>query len=291
MASENAWKEAYGEDIDRIDALAIHARIRVVLQSICERFERARVRVLVVKGALLAHQLYESPAERPLRDIDLRVRAADLPEARSILASMGAKETRRSFVYQDALLCVDHVDIDLEAHLGPPFVSALPIDALLSRASHRTEPLGFFHWQPELHDHALLLVVNVFKDHIVHAASWSFDDLIRLSRLAAFDPDLLAARAKEAELTSVVHIVARYLATFRSDPVWEKVASRVPAARPVYAARVLDGLQKNQKESIVARARVRACADDPSRAFMGVGIGALREAEHWMNILRLRAFG
>ena len=289
MASEGAWEEAYGEPIDRIDALAIHARIRSVLASVCERFEREGIRTLVVKGALLAHQLYDSPADRPLRDIDLRIRAADLSKARALLSAMGGREIRRSIVYQDAIHCIDRVDIDLEAHLGPPFFSALSIDALLARASRRIEPLGFFHWAPEVHDHALLLLVNVFKDHVGRVASWSFDDLQRIVRQPSFDADLLVARAKEAELTTVAHVVARYLATFRADPIWNDIATCLPAARPMYAMRILQASQKSEKESLVERVMVRACADDPKRAIAGVAVGALREAESWVNVLRLRA--
>ncbi len=284
MLPNPAWQEAYGEPIDAIDALAIHARIRAVFSKIAERFERSGVRVIAVKGALLAHQLYRSPVERPLRDLDLRVRYRDLASARRTFLDLGGRETRTSSVYRDSMGCIDGVDVDIESHLGPPMFTKLGMDVVLARSRQSVEPLGFLHWQAELHDHVLLLVVNVFKDHLNRASSWSFDDLVRIVRLPEFDPELLGARAREAGLTTVTHLVAMYLATFRDDGVWREIAARIAPARRHYADLVWEHVQKDVQESIVERALVRASADSPARAVVAVGLGALREVE-----LRVRA--
>jgi hypothetical protein len=66
------------------------ARVRAqVLADILARFRAAGVDVLVLKGAALAYLVYPQPALRPMRDIDLLVRAADVYRAYALLPEIG----------------------------------------------------------------------------------------------------------------------------------------------------------------------------------------------------------
>lgn len=73
-----------------------------VLGEILGAFEAASIRVLVLKGAALAHILYPSPALRPLSDIDLLVEPGQTGHAQAVLASLGfaaeQQPTDRRFV-------------------------------------------------------------------------------------------------------------------------------------------------------------------------------------------------
>jgi hypothetical protein len=185
------------------------------------------------------------------------------------------------------VLSVDRVEVDVETSVGPPFVCTLGIDAMLARAELTDAGLGFLHRRPELHDHALLLLVNVFKDRLVDLPRWRLRDLERVARVPGFDPGVLATRAIEARATSLVHVVARHLAERCADDVWAALAERVPPARPRYAARVLAALRGDRRPSPLAwRLEVRAASDARLRAVAAVGASALRELEIATDRLR-----
>lgn len=73
-----------------------------ILAGILEAFEAASIRVLVLKGAALAHILYPTPGLRPISDIDLLVDPHDARRAQSALGSLGfhapQQPTDRRFV-------------------------------------------------------------------------------------------------------------------------------------------------------------------------------------------------
>jgi REP element-mobilizing transposase RayT len=79
-------------------------RVRTqVLSDILTCFQAAGIDVLVLKGAALAHLVYPQPVLRPMRDIDILVRAEEVYRAYALLPSIGftppqgATQTRRVF--------------------------------------------------------------------------------------------------------------------------------------------------------------------------------------------------
>jgi hypothetical protein len=60
-----------------------------VLEDILARFRAAEIELLVLKGAALAYTVYPQPVLRPMRDIDILVRAADLYRAYALLPEIG----------------------------------------------------------------------------------------------------------------------------------------------------------------------------------------------------------
>jgi len=60
-----------------------------VLERLLAEFRTRDIPVALLKGAALAHQLYDDSAERPMRDLDILVRATDLPRAAAALRSDG----------------------------------------------------------------------------------------------------------------------------------------------------------------------------------------------------------
>lgn len=65
-------------------------RVRLnLLAQVLRAYAEAGLEVRVVKGGALAHLLYPDPTLRPMSDLDLLVRPADLPRAREALSTLG----------------------------------------------------------------------------------------------------------------------------------------------------------------------------------------------------------
>jgi hypothetical protein len=117
---------------------------------------------------------------------------------------------------------------------------------------------------PELHDHALLLVVNAFKDKVVRAPRWSIEDLVRIVRRTSFDLDVFVARTVEARSTTIVWFVANWLACAHADRVWQCVRDRI-AKRPrrqVYQ-HLLASMVARAPEALATRLLARLGSDEP----------------------------
>lgn len=65
------------------------ARQRGALVELLRALDRAGVQPFVLKGAALAHLVYDDPSHRPMGDLDLLVRPAESGLAASVLAELG----------------------------------------------------------------------------------------------------------------------------------------------------------------------------------------------------------
>jgi hypothetical protein len=100
-------------------------RVRAqVLTDILARFQAAGIDVLLLKGAALAHLVYPLPVLRPMRDIDILVRATDVYRAYALLPEIGFTPPRGAHDGLDpdhhhltAVKCVaDGVSVSVEVH-------------------------------------------------------------------------------------------------------------------------------------------------------------------------------
>src|SRR5581483_5943557 len=132
------------------------------------------------KGIVTSSLLYTDIAERPMLDADVRVRPRDLEGALIAAKRAGADIVARYRAYGSAMLMFDGMQVDIETGVGPPGLCDLSVDRMFSHAE-RSHVLGFDHLIPELHDHALLLYVNVFKDKIPLAQPASLEDVRRIT--------------------------------------------------------------------------------------------------------------
>jgi hypothetical protein len=278
-----AWLELHGHPIDDLAARAYHVWGREALKDALGRLEGAGVPALVVKGAVLAYLLYDDPIERPILDVDLRVRPRDLAAAvRALTTPTGSGVGRlliASRAVETAVVSLRKFQVDVEGHVGPRFLCAMPVERLLERAVRTDEGLGFAHLRPELHDHLILLALNLFKDR--HPGGrWRLRDLQRLARLAAFDPDVLAHRAEEGRCTTIVHVVARSIAERGDDARWGEIAERISPARPRHAARVLATMRGERHPPLLAwQLEVRGASDSPARSVAAIVATALHGVE------------
>ncbi len=250
----------------------LHAAADHVLRLVIARLSEAGVRVLPVKGVVTAHLLYDEPWQRPIADVDLRIAPQHLARVREVARGAGWKELAWAPAYDNIVLEVAGIMVDIEGTVGPPGLCALSVEQMMSRALRADG-----HDVPELHDHALLLCVNAFKDKLIDASAWSVEDLVRIVRLPTFDASTLAARAREARVVALAWIVANWLATSKGDAPWAIVRERLSRRPPraIYQ-QALGSAIASAPHGYAARLLTRVAADDPRMWW-----GALRRALAW----------
>jgi hypothetical protein len=268
-------------------ALAVsvsHIVAQAALAKMLPRLEAAGIASLLVKGVVTAHELYNDPGERPIRDIDLRV----VPERFEDLLRVARQErwTLRSCSkpYRNVVIGLGNVEVDVECAVGPPGLCALRVGDMLGRAVWIRPPRGGPAMRkPELHDHAVLLCVNLFKDKLTRAAPWAVTDVLRVAALPAFDGDHFIARARASDVASIAWIVADWMASEHGSAPWGAVLARIGGApRPLYA-RAYRALGARDDGSLALRLLARAGADSRRRQAL-----ALATAVYWAGERRCR---
>jgi hypothetical protein len=239
------------------------------------------VEVLPVKGILTAHLLYKDPGQRPIQDVDLRVRPRDLNRVRDMGQRAGWRLVHRSRAYGTLSFDVVGFLVEFETHVGPPGLCGLSIDAMLRRA-RRAEGLGGIpHLEPELHDHVLVMCVNAFKDKLLDAPPGALRDLELLPDREGFSPERLVARAREVGAVTILWIVARWLVRTRGTRAWERVGAALgpSAPRPLYAAVLEQALQAHPPRRDWLRLLARRGADRRAQRLQAFGSMAFRAVE------------
>ncbi len=250
------------------------------LRAVIELLEPEGIPVLPVKGVVLARTLYADVGERPISDVDLRVRPADLGRIERLARGRGWATRHESKQWGTFEIALEQTLVELETSIGPPGVCAVGVEEMLGRASVVTGSLGFPHLEPELHDHGLVLCVNAFKDKIRDARPWALSDLVRLGAQPGFASGRMAELAARAELRAVVWVVADWAASAGGSEPWREVRDRLGRAppRPLYvrAFRALAALPRGTGPALPLLAR--AASDDAAlraRALFLGGAGVL----------------
>jgi hypothetical protein len=229
-------------------------------------------RLLPVKGVVTARTLYADPAERSLRDIDVRVADdATLGELIAYARAQGYTIRQHLPSYRTAVLEMRGVDVDVECTVGSPGLCGLSIATMLQRAEVRDDVFGFPCAIPELHDHALLLAVNVFKDKISTAQPWQLEDVLRVAEQPSFDPSRFLDVAREARSLAIACVVAEWLAPRSAK--WRAVRECMGPRPPRLAyARVLQWLFANAPLSLPTRVLARVASDDPAMRLEAIAV-------------------
>jgi hypothetical protein len=233
---------------------------------------------LVVKGAALAHTLYADPAERPLADLDIRVRPADYEATKRALARAGATLLDEAPSYGNLVADIGGQMVDVETTLSARFVTRLSVADFLARSRELTVFNGMRVRVPDTVDHALLLAANLVKDKITQAAPWSYRDTRVIADQPDFDAAVFVARAYEARMPTTARIVAELFAP--ESPGWRAVSERLgpgPRARTIHAYR---WLATAHPTSLPARIMGRIVTDDPSDRARALAVAAYWELAH-----------
>lgn len=252
-------------------------------------------RILAVKGVVTARWLYGDPAERPMADVDVRVRPSDLARVRRGAIALGWTVRQASRAYGTLQIDAGGIDVDVETTIGPPGLCRLSVDDLLARSQDGAALLGAPCRVPELHDHALVLAVNVFKDKLTEAFAWSREDLRRVAQLEAFSPARLVARARESDSATIVSIVAEALGSGRlGEPhrEWRAVAEALGthAPRPLYRA-LLGRAMSERPHGMAARLLARWASDCSHERRRALVVAAMYALEQRLERARLSGLG
>jgi hypothetical protein len=246
----------------------------VALDRCLSVLSRAHVPVLVVKGAVLAHSLYADFAERPITDVDLRVRPLDFLTCFRALRAEGLRPHWASKQLGAVGFVMGRVPFDIEATIGPPGLCAIGVSEMMSRSRERQLPEGPVVREPELHDHAVLLVVNAFKDKLGPLCPpWAIEDLATIG--SRVHVPTFIARIGAAKLHTVAWVVAEWMATRRGSLAWSAIRDALGAPpRRRYARAVLDGMGANPG-GLALRLRARIGSDSAWRRIWALGATAV----------------
>jgi hypothetical protein len=245
------------------------------LETVTKRFDAAGIDALAVKGVVTAHTLYSDPAERPLADADVRIRPEDVERAAGIARGAGWHIGAWRPAYGAFVVVVPglSVPVDVESVIGAPGLCGMSIAEMLTRATRGAGPVDVR--VPELHDHAVLMVVNVFKDKLSRAAPWALEDARRIVEVPGFGVDRFVDRVRSAKVVGIAWIVADWMTRQKTSVTWTTVRHALGGAhapRPVYA-RLFRMLHERAPEAVATRVLARVGSDDA-----GMWLGALRKA-------------
>jgi hypothetical protein len=259
------------------DIWAIHVTARRALEVVVRGFERRGIDVLAVKGVVTAHVLYADPAERLMGDVDLRIRPRDFRRAARVARDEGWEVAQWKPAYGAFVLFVEGlgVSVDIESVIGAPGLCGLSIDEMLSRSTRGMA--GMDVRVPEIHDHAVLLAVNVFKDKLTRTSQHAREDVRRIAEAKGFDADRFVARAREAKVAGIAWIVADWMVCENRSDAWARIRAELggeSGPRPTYA-RAFRWLGEKAPAAMATRVLARVGADDP-RMWLGALVRAVR---------------
>jgi hypothetical protein len=257
---------------DRAATWANHEFAAEAFRRVVEATRAGGVDVLPVKGIVLAHSIYETVEERPMVDVDFRVRRRDLKRLASILKSAGWPVRVASRQLGTMEIEASRTLVEFESSIGPPGVCAIGVPDMMGRATMRST-LGVNHLEPDVHDHALLLCVNAFKDKLVLAPPWAREDLHRIAATPDFDARGFLTRVAEAQVATLVWIVADWLSSGSRETVWTEVRDRLHGARRRSYAAAYMRLVRSAPESAAMGLLARAGSDSAALQLKAVALG------------------
>ncbi|APS00761.1 hypothetical protein BCY86_08770 [Pajaroellobacter abortibovis] len=244
--------------------IAHHASVHALslVQKACDTHS---IKILPVKGILTSYLLYEDPFKRTLSDVDIRISQSDLGKLLSIASKYGWKILRYCPEYKNIILSIGGIQIDVETTVGPPGVCSLTVEEMLTQAKEHTSPFGFPHLQPEIHQHALLLCMNIFKDKLIYAQKWAIQDVEQIITHKNFDVRKFIHLVKRSHNQTILSIVAKWLSIHHSSKPWtniyQKLAPRIP--RPIYARCIHFLIETHDPFPFALKIGARLASDHP----------------------------
>lgn len=207
------------------------------VDAVC-RLARAGVPALVLKGVPLIVQYYRDSALRPMSDVDLMVRPADLAGALRILADAGwtvqggrTSERLRPFLYAYEHHRQDGAKLDLHQYLIEHGSSPRAEQQLWERVQH-IDVLGQTCAVPDATDLLLHVCVAGLKAGRQLNSRWIADAHLIVTRQASsIDWDRLERDTRERRLTLPVHRALDVLETMLDAPVPAGVLDELRRAR------------------------------------------------------------
>jgi hypothetical protein len=210
-----------------------------VLRDVASRCDRAGIPILPVKGVVTARVLYEDVAERPITDVDVRIRPRDFWRWRGVADQAGWRCWNAVWTYGVRNYTIASLPLDVESAIGPPGMCGLTVDEMLARSREMELARDLRVRVPEIHDHAVLLAVNAYRDWFVLGNPHSRMDLDRIARAPDFCPEAFVERALKSRIATIAWIVAGWIEASYANDAWgaiRKAIQRRAAVRRLSAA-------------------------------------------------------
>jgi HAMP domain-containing protein len=204
-----------------------------ILRDVVSRCDAAGLPVLAVKGVVTARLLYADVADRPIADVDIRIRRRDFWHWHEIATRAGWRCWNSVWTYRTRSYTFSPLALDVETHVGPPGMCALTVDEMLARSTECELGSELRVRIPETHDHAVLLVVNAYKDWLVLGNPASRTDLDRIARSAGFEWEVFVDRALRSRIGTITWLVATWLEESYGNEVWGAVRAELEARAPI----------------------------------------------------------
>ena len=288
---------------DELEARAEYLLLRTVLDALARAVADCAVPTLAVKGAGLAHTVYDKPWHRPMGDVDLLVRPERREELLRALVRHGFEpqptpparlHSHVAFGEWRLVRRVAGIDIKIDLHERLDKIAARPVahDEIFARARRLPELEPLLVPSPE--DHALLVALHLAVSDLRHPVG-----LVDLAQLlhAGLELELLAARARRWKLATALYLCLATLHTYAPTIV---PAGLLAALKPTplrRAALLAAGFVPGRRSALEGSPRLGwpwlgrqlALRDDPLRWLGGIAGYALRRAED--ELARRRSSG
>jgi len=232
-----------------------HAWTRAALDEASAALDEAKLRHVVLKGPLLAEDLYSDPGQRVSLDLDLLVAPADLELALSALLELGyfsengphATYSRAHHVHLH-LARADRPLVELHFRAFRGFGIELAAEPLLARSLPRPGAAGSLRVL-EPHDRFVYLALHA-AGHLLERLGWLYDLKLFLAKVP-LDPTLVAARAEELGAGPAVALACSALAEIEpSSATLDVLRALLPTPRRLpLAARLRRAHQRGPRDT------------------------------------------
>lgn len=240
----------------------------------------AGIDALPVKGIVTTPLLYDRVTERDIADVDLRIRPRDRRRAMQAFAEAGFPILHASKQWGTFETLIDHILVECETSVGPPGLCGLTVDTMIAHGAPSTTAVP--HIEPELHEHVLLLCVNVFKDKLARARSHALEDLARIVTIDAFDARRFARLVHEAHSTTLVWLVADFMVR-RGANTWAGIRDQLGPPRRCYATTYTRLRTPVARSEFLLAAVARMGSDDAGDRARALAFGAAGTFTWWLR--------
>ena len=220
--------------------------------------QAAGLRALPLKGAAVAETLYESPAHRPMADVDVLV-LDDWPEALTTLVAGGYTVSQHA---DHAVCLVDPASGDpVELHHSVTSCPGLfPMDAR-GLWDRRRSATGQVPWLPDPTDTLIMLAQHAVFQHGFALRLGQYLDIRRLLEQGAWEADALLDRADRARASGCLGLALTAAEALVGGCVPEQLRdallARTTRGQRQLISRLTDWPDRYLEQALPSLARVR----------------------------------
>ena len=193
---------------DYAATLIVADRRRRTLREVVSRFAAHGIELALIKGCAFVGTIYPDPAERPMNDMDVLVRKAQLPEAIRCMLALGFRrvgfDRKLSNYYHAVVFLRDDMMVELHRNIVQPYRTRIRIEDVWARSTLDPE-IGARRL--ERVDELLICATHVAR-HELAVPAINYVDVSRLwHRLTEAERRTVHTRATEWRISRAIKAV------------------------------------------------------------------------------------